>query len=272
MAACAFICIPIGGCAAQETSKVKSKTTPALLTTIRDARTVLWVGAHCDDEILASGILALASLKFKKDTYTISRTHQVGPVGAGLPPGGTVEKRYRDNEKLKQFLELKDYIRFNPADYPGSGGQDEKFLRFLREFILQKDVDVIISFESVMGFYGHPDHIDVSVQVNRLVEDIASKQNRRITLLYLINGNPDVISGRLSDEQKRVLPYTDRLDMDAESVRMPDGQILSLWNVKYEVLGIYKESVGTAQWYDNRRAWDTKLNHEELYQRAFSSR
>ena len=244
----------------------QSRTSQTLLRDLENAKAVLWVGAHPDDEILVSGLLALASLRFNKDTYTISRTHLAFPVG--MPPGATVEMRYQDNAEMKEFLMLKQYIRFNSREHPGAGNWREKFHRFVRQFILEHNIDVVVSFEPVAGYNGHPDHKALATAIRPLVRDIAEGDKREIVFYSIINGNTE-LQWMKEHGPPVEPPHTDLIDRDAERVTGPDGRSMSLWELLHEVLGIYKESVGGApRIYNNWQAWSAKVRHVELYQRV----
>lgn len=267
VAVCAFACAlasnPCGTGAAEERGKVtKSATTEGLLDDLRAANAVVCVVPHCDDDIFFSGFLSLASLKFKKDTYVIAGTRF-----ASVPPGGTLEMRHRDNAEMKELLGLKDYIRFDLREYPGTGTKNERFLEFLREFILEKRVDVIASFETQQGFNGHPAHKQLGKDVAALLESLAEKENWTVNLYCTVNPQPEIVRMRGTPVARP--PHTHEIDLDGERVTLPDGRSLSLWGVCYEVFTVYKESVGGARrWYNNRDKWDRTFRHEEWYQKV----
>lgn len=63
---------------------------------------------------------SLLTLRFNKDTYVISQSHNPTPPIA-FPPGATRQMRFQDNAEIEEFLRLKRYIRFNPSEHPGAG-------------------------------------------------------------------------------------------------------------------------------------------------------
>jgi len=234
-----------------------------LLDDLRAASAVVCAVPHCDDDIFFAGFLALSSLRFEKDTYVIA-----GSRGASaFPPGGTLEMRHQDNAEMKELLGLKDYIRFDPQKQGGEGTKNEQFLEFLRKFILENRVDVIVSFETQQGFNGHPGHKELARHVAELVADLAEKENRTVKLYCIVNPQPELI--RMRGMPLVRPPHTHEINLDAERVTLPDARSMSLWGVYYEVLGVYKESVAAApQWYNNRDKWDRTIRHEEWYQKV----
>ena len=209
----------------------------------------------------------MSSLRFNKDTYVISRSHNPSPP-IGFPPGATAEMRFQDNAEIEEFLRLKRYIRFDPSEHPGAGDRTEKFRRFLRQFILENNVDVVVSFEPEAGFNGHPDHKELAGQIRRLLRDIVENEKRKLTLYCIINGNSELHWMRKHGPPLEP-PHTDVIDLDAERVSVPGGRSMTLWELYYEVYGIYKDSVGGAPpIYSNWEAWASKVRHEELYQRV----
>lgn len=221
-----------------------------LLEDIGNATAVAWVGPHCDDEIVVSGLLALSSLHYEKDTYVVS----FNEGASGFPPGATLEDRHKDNEEFKKFLELKEYVWLGLDKYRGKD-RKQKLFELLDEFIAETGVDLIVTFENTYGGNGHPDHIEGSEWVTEYCTQ------RGITLYYFINRDK-TFGGKMDP-----LPYTDEIDLDSVHVTTVERD-LSLWEVKAHVIGIYSSSVPSALNIVNSPEKRGRMLHAEFYRKV----
>lgn len=221
-----------------------------LLEDLERATAVAWVGPHCDDEIFVSGLLALSSLQYEKDTYAVS----FNEGASSFPPGATLEDRHEDNTDFKEFLGLKDYVWLGLDKYKG-GNRKQKLFELLDGFTAETGVDLIITFENTHGGNGHPGHIEGSEWLTEYCK------KRGVTLYYFINRDP-VVGGKMDP-----LPYTDEIDLDSEYVTTAEGE-LSLWEVKVEVIEIYSSSVPAALDIVNSPERHGKLVHTEFYRKV----
>lgn len=221
-----------------------------LLQEIEHATAIAWIGPHCDDEIVVSGLLALSGLHYKKDTYAVSFNQ--GAVG--FPPGATLEDRYSDNEDFERFLGLKAYVRLGLDGYKGENKKQQLF-ELLDGFVAETGVDLFVTFENTHGGNGHGGHIEGSQWVTEYCK------KRGITLYYIINRDP-VWGGKMDP-----LPYTDEIDLDSFSVITSEGE-RSLWEVKVMVLEIYSSSVPAALRIVNSSEALEKMVHREYYRKV----
>lgn len=251
--------IAVVGCSAQysqDTSRTTSTPEPlegTLLEDIEHATAVAWVGPHCDDEIVVSGLLALSSPHYKRDTYAVS----FNEGASSFPPGATLEDRHKDNEEFKEFLKLKEYVWLGLDKYRGKD-QKQKLFELLDEFIAETGVDLIVTFENTHGGNGHPDHIKGSKWLTEYCIQ------RGITLYYFINRDK-TFGGKMDP-----LPYTDEIDLDSVYVTTAEGD-LSLWELKAHVIGIYSSSVPSALNIVNSPEKQGKMLHTEFYRKVISS-
>jgi hypothetical protein len=119
-----------------------------LLQEIENAAGVAWIGPHCDDEIVVSGLLALSGLHYKKDTYAVS----FNEGATEFPPGATLEDRHSDNEDFKRFLGLKAYVRLGLDGYKRENKQ--QLFELLDRFVAETGVDLFVTFENTHGGNG----------------------------------------------------------------------------------------------------------------------
>lgn len=241
--------IVAAGCSIPHRGELTPETLEGvLLNDIENAAAVAWVGPHCDDEIVASGLLALCSLHYKRDTYVAS----FNEGAMGFPPGATLEDRHEDNEDFKNFLGLKEYVRLGLDNYKGN--RKQILFELLDAFVAETGVDLFVTFENTHGGNGHPDHVEASKWVTEYCK------KRGITLYYFINRDP-VFGGKMDP-----LPYTDEIDLDSAHVTTLEGE-LSLWEVKVTVLEIYSSSVPAALNIVNSENLE-KMVHSEFYRKV----
>lgn len=200
-----------------------------LLSDLNTAKTIAWISPHNDDEMLASGAIALASLGLKNNVFVITQEKSI------VVSPGTKEDRLLDNKDVNAFLELKSYIFVE--DYAGgySGTREEKFEQYLKDFKKTNNLDVILTFENTNGF-GNAEHVEWS----KFLTKFAIENN--IKLYYLINRDPAVQYNFQGDVAGLdPLPVTDTIDLDKHFV-VKNGNALSLWKIKVEVVKIYSSS------------------------------
>ena len=104
-----------------------------MLQEIENAAAIAWVGPHCDDEIVVSGLLALSSFHYNKDTYVVS----LNEGATAFPPGATLEDRHQDNMDFKNFLNLKGYIRLGLNKYKEN--RKKSYMNFWMNLLLKQE-------------------------------------------------------------------------------------------------------------------------------------
>lgn len=235
-----------------------------ILSDIKNANHIALICAHPDDEILIPGLLSLSTHRYNKDVYVISLSNTANINS--MPPGATQENRKRDNFESKDFLKLKDYIRFSTLKPLNETDRINEFRAFLRNFLIEKKIDLVITLDTVQGFNGNPQHIKVSKMVTDLMLKISeNKSTLNLKLYYSINPNPDILGIRQNIPHE-AQPYTDIINMDTENITLLDGTNLTLWEVRKKLLDIYSDSIkGLDQQQHELRK--NNLRHIELYQK-----
>lgn len=245
-----LLAIALVGCGAGEPRE-------GLLADLECANAVAWIAPHPDDEIFASGVLGQASLGFGLETYVVSGNREATETYPGTPAD-----RLADNQDVKEHLQLSDYIYAADTlpDFPGDS-LEEKFGAFVDDFVTGRGVELIITFENTHGLNGHQDH---KLMSDWLTEYAASNPVR---LYYLINRDP-LLNRIEPDHALDPLPVSDTFDLTRKVVR--NDVSTTLWDLKLDVLDIYKSSQPGAYYYmvENPEAMDL-MARQECYRRVY---
>jgi len=257
-----------------QTEEVKSdkfeklRVSKQLLNDIKNANGVLWIGPHCDDELAATGLLLLASRKYNKDTYVFTFLHKPSMEGSTLSNEEKMKVRIKDNEEFKEFIGLKDYIRFAPEGFSGLEeytSYSEKYKAFfpaMKKYIIKNNIDFIISFDSIQGWNEHPEHPIFGREVQKYFKKFEDDENYNFSHYCVLNAN-----WRFS----HVIPPTTDTDfiyLDDVKVEMTNGNTISLWEGYKEVFNIYKESLFIlGKYYNNWDEFSNQTIHKELYEK-----
>lgn len=240
-----------------------------LLNDLKNANGVLWVGPHCDDELAATGLLLLASRKFNKDTYVFTFLHTPSMESSALSNEEKMKVRIKDNREFKEFIGLKDYIRFAPEGFSGLEeytSYSEKYKAFfpaMKKFIIKNNIDLIVSFDSIQGWNKHPEHTIFGREVQKFFQKFENDENYDFSHYCILNAN-----WKFSDVTPP-LTYTDIIYMDDVKIEMTNGNTISLWDGFKEVFNIYKESLFIlGQYYNNWDEFSKKTIHKELYKKT----
>lgn len=150
-------------------------------------QTILTFFSHPDDEIAVGG--TLLSLK--------EAGHRIVLVcltkGEAGPTGGLVEKENLGETRTKELQEVAAILdaKLELFDFPDSGLKEipiETLKQAAIEMIQKHQPDYIISYDSKVGLYGHPDHVMTSKAMeevfleNRDTEDFPVKKLFQLTL------------------------------------------------------------------------------------------
>lgn len=244
--------------AEHNSNSIPPDTTQTLLSDIQNAKRIAWVCPHCDDEMFIVGLISLATYRYKKEVYVIS---------GSLIQGKLRQARQKDNSESKTLLRLKDYIRYDPSEYKKQSLKVKPFIKFVRDILVEKDIDMVITLDPVQGYNSQPQHIETSKMVTKLMKHLKAEfPDKKLKLYYLINSNPDII-GRARNLSHDIEPYSDIINMDTEKIILPDGKEVSLWAMREKILDIYSDSI-PALMAGNADLLNKNLRHFELYQKA----
>lgn len=199
-----------------------------LLDTIKNSKSIMWIGPHPDDENSVAGTLALACGHYEKDCYVfaLSLIENIQPEGE---PASPYEIKAR--QEAVDWLEatyLKEYIIL-----PGGreGKTAEQIYAQVKSIINEKKPDIILTF-SPYGYYGHPDHQVTSKALTKMVNEL----DYRPKLYYVINTDQEMKVKHFEHEK---YPPTDFIDLKFYSDKL--GK--TAWDAKIEIHQKYATSV-----------------------------
>lgn len=198
-----------------------------LLADVRGGSSIIFIGAHPDDEILVGPLLARACRDYGNRCVMVSLSKgERGckpdwPCGKALAAVRTLEYETFASLMGAQAV-IADYEdstqggRYSPgspdrviADWSRQGDVRD----FVRSVIAAHDPDIVITLEPTNGMTGHPDHKAVSKLVSEAVLGEADAKPRR--LYYALNRYASLFGQRLDP-----LPATDVIDAAEISAKL----------------------------------------------------
>lgn len=139
-----------------------------------DAKSVLAVFAHPDDEQLITGLLIRAAERDGAVTRMITMTR--GEAGTPLPQISRIEDlgAVRQAETLKNsyLLGVSDHVVWT---YPDGGLQDagfEDYVARVKALMIEWQVDLVVTFWPESGFSNHPDHMAAGRAATRAANEL----------------------------------------------------------------------------------------------------
>ena len=190
-----------------------------LLTDVRGGASIIFIGAHPDDDILIGPLLVRACRDYGNRCVIVSLSKGERGCKPGWPCGKELATvRAREYEIFAALMGAQAII----ADYEDSAeggryspGSPDKVIDnwtrqgdvrgFVSSVIADHDPDIVITLEPTNGMTGHPDHKAVSVLVTEVVLGQAQGKPRR--LYYALNRYASLFGRRLDP-----LPATDVVD------------------------------------------------------------
>ncbi|RIW15827.1 PIG-L family deacetylase [Algoriphagus lacus] len=124
----------------------------------REKHLILAIFPHPDDEVTVSGTL----MKLKEEGHEIQMVCLTrGEKGKSSGIEDEVELAKLRTVEMKNAAELIGADHLHLLDYPDSGLEKvglDSLKKIVGELIAEVDPDVLISYDSKVGLYGHPDH------------------------------------------------------------------------------------------------------------------
>jgi N-acetylglucosamine malate deacetylase 2 len=148
---------------------------------------VLALFAHPDDEIMVSG--TFSKLGKEKDVFTalaVFTRGEAGPDGGVVPRDKLADERTRE---MKKSAEIIGSDRLDLFDFPDGGleGVDgEEIKQVIRDLIADVQPSVLISYDDVIGLYGHPDHVVIGKLVREVAKEELLKGNSPVKRHYMV--------------------------------------------------------------------------------------
>ena len=149
--------------------------------------------AHPDDEIAVGGTL-LALKKLGHELVMVYLTKgEVGPTGGLVKQEELGEARALEMRKVSEILGAQALELF---DFPDSGLKNlplDTFKIVAREMIQKYQPDYVISYDSEVGLYGHPDHRMVSKAMEEVFLEGKNTHGFAVKKLYQVTLSPKQI-------------------------------------------------------------------------------
>lgn len=124
-------------------------------------QTVMTFFSHPDDEIAVGGTLLSLKEAGHKIILVCLTKGEAGPTGGLVEKADLGETRAKELQDVAFFLDAKLEL----FDFPDSGLKEipiETLKQVAFEMIQKHQPDYIISYDSKVGLYGHPDHVMTS--------------------------------------------------------------------------------------------------------------
>lgn len=122
------------------------------------SKKILAIFPHPDDEVTVAGTL----MKLKKDGHVVALACLTrGEKGNSSGIENELELARLRTGEMQRSAELIGVDQLIQKDYPDSGLEDlgmDSLKKIVYQLILEVDPDVLISYDSKVGLYGHPDH------------------------------------------------------------------------------------------------------------------
>ena len=143
-----------------------------------DAKSVLAVFAHPDDEQLITGLLIRAAEKDDAVTRMITMTK--GEAGTPLPQISRIEDlgAVREAETLKNsyLLGVSDHHVWSYPDGGLEGAGFEEYSARVKDLIIAWEVDLVVTFWPESGFSNHPDHMAAGRAATQAVRELRAER------------------------------------------------------------------------------------------------
>lgn len=147
---------------------------------------ILAIFAHPDDEIMVAG--TFHKLSEDEDVVSVLATFTRGEAG---PTGGLVSQDLLGKERTKELTnisEILDTDHLEIFDYPDGGltnTDPNKIKDSIRQLIDTYQPTTILTYDDVLGLYGHPDHLLMGKLTKEVVLEEVSKGGSSIKRLYM---------------------------------------------------------------------------------------
>lgn len=149
--------------------------------------------AHPDDEIAVGGTL----LDLRNQNHSLVMVYltkgEAGPTGGLVKQEELGEARALEMKRVSEILGAENLEMF---DFPDSGLRLlplDTFKTVAREMIRKHLPDIVISYDSQVGLYGHPDHRIVSKAMEEVFMEDKNTQGFSVKKLYQVTLSPKQI-------------------------------------------------------------------------------
>ena len=234
-----------------------TETSPAngtLLMELKQAKTIMWVGTHTDDELYTAGALGYFTRDLGGHLVIVSLYYN---------------PEFSDcNRRSAEFLGGADYIRIQEKMYREEGirisvrchgwSQLDNVVKeleeagvkeYLKRLIVEYKPDIIFGFESTNGFRHSCQHVSFAIIVDEAVKELWEEGYTFFKYYYVLNRDPNWFGEKNMDPP----PVTDVINLDDK-----------MWSYKLTLFDIYSEfypQLGNSEFHQ-------KLMHKEWFRKV----
>lgn len=237
-------------------------------------KVVLAVWAHPDDEITSAGTLARMAREDGARFVMAYLTRGEGAKAEGRTRDSVAQERTLEARAAGDLLGAAEVVML---DYPDGGlqamdGAAPK--EAIRALIGRVRPSVIVTFDDRVGYYGHPDHVQLGRWVREVVGAGAADPDFPVRRLYQATlPRPMIdIALKMVDAFRRRYPTDPALGLPAPTVAV---RIPSVAATKRALLDVHKSQAGVVRdvqpYYDRLPAWlYYRIFDREYFTLAFS--
>lgn len=151
-----------------------------------EPKRIMAIFAHPDDEIMIAG--TYSKLNKDSDVTSILATFTRGEAGR---TGGIVPKEKLGEERTKELQRAAKVLKVDHLevfDFPDSGLSNvdpEEIKSTIRMLIRTYQPTTILTYDDIVGLYGHPDHVVMSKLTKEVVKEEIAKGDTPVKRLYM---------------------------------------------------------------------------------------
>jgi len=233
----------ISGCVGD---KPQSSISTSLLNDLKNAKTIMWIAAHPDDELYMGGTLGYATRDLGCELTIVSFN--------------TNSKFFKANQQSAEFLKNADYIRLNALIKCDNMNEidskvDEMIEKGIKDkivqIIIEKKPDIVFTFEPTNGYRTSCAHCVSSIIAREAIEESGVDCDH----YYVLNRDP--VATKMLGGNMDPLPVTDTIELDEK-----------LWSYRMEIFEIYSPFYPKLKKIISDEDLQDQLSHQEFFKRG----
>ncbi|HEC89444.1 MAG TPA: hypothetical protein ENI44_02545, partial [Thermoplasmatales archaeon] len=221
----------------------------SLMGQLKNASTIMWFGAHPDDELYTGGTFGYYTRDLDGHLIIVSLYYNPGYVESNIESaeflGNATYIRIEEQlgvklPKCRKWIQLDEIIR----ELERKGVKD-----YIKQLILDYKPGIIFGFESTNGFRHSCQHVTMAKLLDEAVKELKKEGYDFFSYYYILNRDPNWFG----EENMDPPPVTDIIDLTDE-----------MWNYKLTLFDIY------SKFYPDLKN-ETKINsleHREYFRRV----
>lgn len=215
---------------------------------LASAKTIMWLGAHPDDELYTAGTFGYFTRDLKGHLVIVSLYYN--------------PKFVESNDMSAEFLGGADYIRieeqiggqlprckkWNQLDEVIEELEERGVKDYIKQLVKEYKPDIVIGFESTNGFRHSCQHVTAAKLLDKALLELR-EDNISISYYYTLNRDP----GWFGPEKMDPPPVTDIINLSDE-----------MWSYKLKLFEIYSPFYPTL----SNETWINGLQHREFFRKV----